>query len=157
MKEKSLLDKYINNYKVLKDNGFNLVAEAVAYPPDLELIKVYKLILKENGIDLITAPFIGKYDDVNYPKAYTKNDIDTWGFEEERIDYHYQKGELCNAGYSAGVIYSSGDVYPCFQIKEKLGNIYEGINFYDSYKECPAKFCGCPLNKYDPYLFNQKK
>lgn len=153
--EKGLLDKYIENFLLLKEKKFNIIAEAVAYPNDYLLLKKYEKLLLEKGIKLFYAPFIGRNNDKNYPKDYENEEIEKWNFPKERINYHYQKGELCNAGKSAAVIYSNGDIYPCFQIKEKIGNIYQQIDFFENIKVCPAKFCGCPLNKYDPTLFNK--
>ena len=157
LKEKNLFEKYVEHFLLLKEKGFNVTAEAVSYPPYFEMLKESEKLLAEQNIDLTYAPFIGKHCGNDFPKAYNKKEIEEWNFSEERIFYHYQKGENCNAGYNAGVVYSSGDVYPCFQIKEKIGNVYSGFNFYDEPKKCPAKFCGCPLNKYDPVLFDKSQ
>ncbi|MGD8780784.1 MAG: radical SAM protein [Ignavibacteria bacterium] len=157
LKEKNLIAKYITNFKLLQKNNFNVIAEAVAYPPYESIINEYEILLNNNGIKLFKAPFIGKHLNINYPEGYSESEIDLFNIEKERIKYHYQKGKLCNAGYNAGVVYSNGDVYPCFQIKNKIGNVYEEINFKDEIGKCPSKFCGCPLNKYDPYLFNHSK
>ena len=152
---KNQFNKYVEHFHLLKRKGFNIVAEAVSYPPYYSLLKEYEQQLKERNIELTYAPFIGKHCDKDYPLAYEKTEIEKWSFPKERVGYHYQKGEICNAGHNAAVVYSNGDVYPCFQIKEKIGNIYEGIDFQDGYRKCPAKFCGCPLNKYDPELFDK--
>ncbi|MCK5590766.1 MAG: hypothetical protein KAI72_02300, partial [Candidatus Pacebacteria bacterium] len=56
---------------------------------------------------------------------------------------------------NAAVVFSNGDVYPCHQIKNKIGNVYKEINFINEIINCPSKNCGCPLNKYDEYLFEK--
>ena len=155
LKEKNLFENYVTNFHLLGKNNFNVIAEAVAYPPYEKLIDENEKHLNTFGIKLEKAPFIGKYNAVDYPLAYSENEIEFCNLEKERINYHYQKGLTCNAGFNVGVVFSSGDVYPCFQIKNKIGNIYSGINFENEIRKCPAKFCGCPLNKYDPYLFNK--
>lgn len=154
LENKKLLSNYIKNNHALKEKGFEVIAEAVAYPPNFEKLKEYEKLLEEENIELKFAPYLGKFNNQNYPLAHSKEDIVKWQLEEERIHYHYQKGKICNAGFNAGVVYSHGDVYPCFQVKKKLGNIYSGIDFFSEAGECPAKYCGCPLDKYDPGLFN---
>lgn len=150
---KKLFDKYLTNFQLLKSRGFEILAEAVAFPTDYELHDKYKIILKENGIDLKFAPFVGSLNSKKYPQSYSPAEIIKYGLDEERIKAHFQKGKLCNAGFNASVVYSNGDVYPCFQIKEKMGSVNDGIEFSDTLRKCPAKFCGCPLNNYDRRLF----
>ncbi len=153
LKEKNQFEKYVEHFHLLKKYGFNVVPEVVAYPPYKELIEENEIQLSQKEIELVKAPFIGKYNNSNYPADYSESEIDFYNLEKERINYHYQKEETCNAGFNVGVVFSSGDVYPCFQIKNKIGNIYSEINFENEMRRCPAKFCGCPLNKYDPKLF----
>ena len=81
--------------------------------------------------------------------------MEQFGLSEENQNMYKQKGELCNAGYNAAVVFSNGDIYPCHQIKEKIGNVYREINFRNKIISCPSKHCGCPLNKYDEYLFEK--
>ncbi len=157
LKEKSLVENYITNFHMLKQKNFNVIAEAVAYPPYKKVIEECEILLNKNNIELSKAPFIGRYSKSDYPAGYSENDIKLFNIERQRIEYHYQKGKLCNAGFNSGVVFSSGDVYPCFQIKKKIGNVYSEINFDSEIGKCPAKFCGCPLNKYDPYLFRISK
>jgi MoaA/NifB/PqqE/SkfB family radical SAM enzyme len=155
--KKNLFERFVTNFKLFRENGFNIYAEAVAYPPMQENIAMLKSIMQREEIDFSFAPYFGKYGEKIYPEAYTKSEEKLFGLSDEIVKNHTQKNELCNAGYNAAVVFSNGNVYPCHQIKEKIGNIYEGINFSKGLIKCPSKRCGCPLNKYDEYLFDKAK
>ncbi len=154
--KKNLLHRFIENYNYLKEREFNIYAESVAYPTFKTHLDKIKKIANVNSIDLSFAPFYGKYNNKTYPECYTASELELFKIGQSEISCFAQKGELCNAGYSAAVVFSNDNVYPCHQIKTKIGNIYEGINFNSEAIKCPAKRCGCPLNKYDEYLFEQK-
>lgn len=153
--KKNLLDRFINNFKLLQKNKFNIYAEVVAYPPSKNRFSELELIMRKVEIDFEYAPFYGKLEEKDYPESYSKSELKLYKISDETINCYSQKNELCNAGYSVAVVFSNGNIYPCHQIKEKIGNIYEEINFSQSLVKCPSKRCGCPLNKYDEYLFEK--
>lgn len=153
--DKNLLELFIENYNSLKENGFNIYAEAVAYPELKNKLDVVTKFAKENSINLTFAPFYGDYNGEAYPESYSHKELELFGISKSEISCFTQKGELCNAGCNAAVIFSNGNIHPCHQIKTKIGNIYEGIEFSNELIKCPSKKCGCPLNKYDEYLFQQ--
>lgn len=153
--KKNLMNRFINNLKLFQISGFNIFAEVVAYPPTKNQFKELESIMKKVEIDFEYAPFYGKFEDKLYPESYAESELRLYNFSNEATNCYSQKGELCNAGCNAAVVFSNGNVYPCHQIKEKMGNIYDQINFSKSFVKCPSKRCGCPLNKYDEYLFNK--
>ncbi len=153
--EKKLLERFVENYRKLKSNGFNIYAEAVAYPKFKQKLNLIKNIAKANSINLTFAPFYGNYNEQTFPNSYSQADLELFGINNNDISCFAQKGKLCNAGYNVAVVFSNGNVYPCHQIKIKIGNIYEGIKFGNELIKCPSKKCGCPLNKYDEYLFKK--
>ncbi len=155
--KKNLLERFINNFKLLQKSGFNIYTEAVAYPRWKNKVEQMKSIFKKEEVEVTFAPYYGKFEEKNYPESYTESEKQSFDLLNEDIKCFMQKGELCNAGYNAAVVFSNGNVYPCYQIKEKIGNIYEGINFNSTLIKCPSKRCGCPLNKYDQYLFEKSK
>ncbi|VAX20531.1 hypothetical protein MNBD_IGNAVI01-492 [hydrothermal vent metagenome] len=155
--KKNLLKRFINNFKLLHKNGFNIYAEAIAYPPLKDKLNELKSIMQKEIIDFSFAPFYGKLEEKIYPESYTDSELKLFGLTNDEISCFLQKDKLCNAGYNAAVVFSNGNIYPCHQIKEKIGNIYNQINFSKSLIRCPSKKCGCPLNKYDEYLFNAAK
>lgn len=154
--QKKLLAKFSKNYNLLKDSGFNVFAETVAYPQIEKKVNVISKFAKDNSIALTFAPYYGNFQGRIYPESYTNIQLDSFEITKEDISCFSQKGNLCNAGFNAAVVFSNGNIYPCHQIKTKMGNIYEGFAFGDKLIECPSKKCGCPLNKYDDYLFGKK-
>ncbi len=155
LNDKNLLNRFIENYTLLKNSGFNIYVEAVAYPKLKNNLDLILKFAKTNSINLTFAPFYGSYNGQTYPENYSQEELELFGIRKNEISCFYQKGELCNAGYNVAVVFSNGNVFPCHQIKTKIGNIYEGIKFGNELIKCPSKKCGCPLNKYDEYLFWQ--
>lgn len=155
--KKNLTHTYIDNFHLCKKKGIQIFAEAVAYPNlAFELEKYREKFVKEE-IEFTFGAYYGDYKGKKYPESYTLDEIELFKLDKSELTKFSQKGNLCNAGINAGVVYSNGDVYPCFQIKESIGNIYEEINFEEKLINCPARYCGCPLNVYDEYLFNLLK
>jgi len=155
--KKNLLERFINNFKSLQKNGFNIFAEVVAYPSIAKRLNELESTMRKVEIDFEYAPFYGKFKHKVYPESYTKSELRLYNLSNEDISCYSQKGEPCNAGYNVAVVFSNGNIYPCHQIKEKIGNVYDQINFNKSLVNCPSKRCGCPLNKYDEYLFEISK
>ncbi|NOX66586.1 MAG: radical SAM protein, partial [Chlorobi bacterium] len=153
--KKNLLERFIKNFRSFRENGFNIYAEAVAYPPLKEKLNELKSTMQKEEIEYSFAPFYGKLGKKIYPESYTESELKLFGLTNDDISCFSQKGKLCNAGYNTAVVFSNGNIYPCHQIKEKIGNIYKGINFNAGLVKCPSRRCGCPLNKYDEYLFNK--
>ena len=153
--EKKLLNRFVENYKLLKENGFNIYAEAIAYPKSKNRLEKITKFGKDNLISIAFAPFYGNYEGQIYPGSYSKEDLELFSIAQSEVSCFTQKGELCNAGYNVAVVFSNGNIFPCHQIKSKIGNIYDELIFSDKIINCPSKKCGCPLNKYDDYLFNK--
>ncbi len=152
---RKLMDSFVANYKMLERKGFNIYAEAVAWPGMSDRVPDYKRVMDSYGIEFTFAPYIGNNKVLDYPEVYSGNELLAYNLSKDNLEWFNQKGESCNAAFNAGVVFSNGDVYPCFQIKEKIGNVYQEINFNNELTLCPAKRCACPLNKYDDYLFSK--
>ena len=155
LQKKNLLDKYVYYFNLLKEKGFNIYAEEVAYPPHLARLEKDAEKLGSLGIDLRFGAFYGFIGDKRYPESYTEEEIGRFNLSRSEIKKFRQKDVLCNAGYNVGVVFSKGQIKPCFQIHENLGNIYESINFNDKLIKCDAEYCGCPMNLYDLKLYKQ--
>ncbi|MBZ0179316.1 MAG: radical SAM protein [Melioribacteraceae bacterium] len=152
---KNLFDRYVSNFNEARNSGFNIYAEAVAYPAALKKINENLQMMKLVNIDFTYAPFFGEINRKNYPESYTELEKSMFGLSDDAIQHHFQKGKFCNAGKNVFAAYSTGKVTPCFQIHETVGNLYSGISLSDDGIFCPAKRCGCPLNYYDTYLFKK--
>jgi MoaA/NifB/PqqE/SkfB family radical SAM enzyme len=155
LERKNLLSRYIHNFLLCKNRGFNIGAIEVGYPPLLKESDKYKRFFLEKGIELTFSPYHGKYKGKFYPDSYSEKELKIFGLTEKDINQFYQYGKLCNAGYNVGIIHPNGDIRYCFLINKSLGNIYEGIKFNDKLTRCPFKYCYCPLNIFDPYLFRK--
>jgi len=161
-----LLDTYIENYTRLKEKGFHVRAQAVAYPGSFREVEKYRSYFKEQGIRIEFVPFRGRYRWKQYPKSYSEQDIEIFGFgtlqnanadvsDDNIIRCFYQKGRICNAGYNVGVVFPSGHAQTCFLMDQSLGNVFSNIEFKNHLIKCPFQYCSCPLNMYDPYLFKK--
>lgn len=155
LKNKNLIKRFLENYEILKNRGFNIRAEQVAHPALLNKTEEIKLIFTERDWKFNFGSYFGKYNNKKYPERYSTEEIINFELKINELDKFEQKGEICNAGFNAAVVFSNGDVYPCFQVKEKIGNIFNSINFKTDLIVCKSKHCGCPLNKYDDYLFKK--
>lgn len=153
--QKTLMGRFISNFKFLQKNGFNIYNEAVAFPSVIDQLESIKQLLSDSGIKIGFGPFYGKFDGKIYPESYSEKELKMFNISSAELSSFFQEGNICNAGYNAAVVFSNGDVYPCHQIKRKIGNIYENINFDKNLVGCPSKKCGCPLNHYDNYLFEK--
>jgi len=151
----NLLSRYIDNFLLCKNRGFDIRAIEVGYPPLLKEINKYKKFFLEKGIGLSFCPYMGRYKGKFYPDSYSEKELKIFGLTEKRINQFYQYGKFCNAGYNVGITQPNGDISYCVAISKSLGNIYEGIKFNDKLIRCPTKFCNCPVNMYDPPLFRK--
>ena len=152
---KNLLQTYLDNFRLLKNSGFEIYAEEVAYPPHLQRLEKDAEILSELGINLRFGAYYGFYDGKRYPESYSAEEVERFNLPKSEIEKFRQKGVLCNAGFNVGTVYSKGQIKPCFQYNENIGNVYEGISFKSELIRCEAEYCGCPLNLYDLYLYEK--
>jgi len=151
----NLLSRYIDNFLLCKNRGFNIWAIEVGYPPLLKEVDKYKKKILEKGIYLTFCPYMGRYKGKFYPDSYSEKEVKIFGLEEFNFNQHYPHGQFCNVGYNVGLVKQNGDISYCIAINKSLGNIYEGIKFKDKLIRCPSKFCNCPVNMNDPYLFRK--
>jgi len=151
----NLLSRYIHNFLLCKNRGFNIGAIEVGYPPLLKESDKYKKKFLEKGIELTFWVYVGTYKGKFYPDSYNEKEREILGLTEKYIEWFHQYGKLCNVGYNVGIIHPNGDIRYCFAINKSLGNIYEGIKFNDKLIRCPVKFCICPMNMYDLPLFRK--
>lgn len=152
----NLTDRYIDNFMFCRARGFNIEAVEVGYPSLLKEVEKYREFFRKKGLDIRFQIFFGSYKGKLYPEAYTEEErkiFDLNRFMTEK--YYHKQGELCNAGYNVASILPSGDAVPCSSIPERIGNIYKSINFKKKLTVCPFARCGCPVNRFDDYLFKK--
>jgi MoaA/NifB/PqqE/SkfB family radical SAM enzyme len=152
-----LLDLFVNNFLLCKERGISIVAVEIAYPKLCDEVDKYKEIFKKKGIEFTFDRFQGIYHGKEYPAAYTERELETFDIKEApNLNFSLcSYGKICNAGYNAAVVRSSGDVMLCDDIPEKLGHICKGIQFKNHLTKCIVTHCHCPLNVYDIYLYEK--
>ncbi len=153
----NLLEKYIHNFQLCRVKGFDITAHVVAYPPLLDEVEKYKEYFQEKGISVRLDPFIGEYNGKKYPDFYSEKEIKILSQSDKNSTTYKQKGKLCNAGYNVGVVNPYGYISPCFNISRSIGKIHDKVRFNKKLIRCPFKFCKCPLNFLDPYLYEKGK
>lgn len=152
---KKLVDRFIENYHILKSKGINLEVKAVAYPNLKDKVPEYRQFFSNRGIEFQFEPFIGNYCRLNYPDSYTPEEMKAFDIKLENNDIFYQKNMICNAGFNVGIVLPNGMVYSCFRVSKSLGNLNKEIHFANHLTRCPEEKCSCPLNYYDRGLFQR--
>jgi hypothetical protein len=156
LQRRGLLTTYIENFLLCRENGFNIRACEVAFPPLADKVPQFRELFEKRGIELTFDPFCGVIDGKKYPDAYTDHELRIFNLNaEEDIAKFRQRGKICNAGFNLGLVWPDGTIHPCYQIKEVIGNIYHKITLREELIRCPFLFCACPLNVYDPHLFHR--
>jgi MoaA/NifB/PqqE/SkfB family radical SAM enzyme len=140
LEKHGLVGKFIDNYHLLKNNGFNVGVSSVAYPPLLKDLVHYRKVLSDAGIELRYLPFIGDYNGKVYPRDYSPSQLDDFGL---KLDLSSPRGKLCNAGYNVCAVYPDGYVYVCFFMSQRIGRLYDKIDFADKPIVCSAQACTC--------------
>ncbi len=151
----NLVDKYIDTYQLYRKRGFRIRAWEVAYPALLGEADKYKKYFHERGVELHFNPFIGYYNGKLYPESYTSEEFQIFSLDNSSCEVYNSKGKICNAGYNTGLVSPTGDIRPCYQRSEEMGNIYGEIKFADKLTTCPFSFCACPYFARDTYLFGK--
>jgi len=152
-----LVNRFIEHYLLLRKKGFNVWADEVAYPPHLDELERWRKKFAQRGVGVTFREFIGRWDGRNWPDSYTDEQRVKYGFQdrERSLRALYRKARLCNAGLNSILIKNSGDVYPCFHIKDRIGSYKEGIRFNDKLTRCPFDLCRCATEYLDPWLFQR--
>ncbi len=156
LKKRNLIRQFLSNYQILKDRGFNVIINIVAYPEVMDYLDEISDLCARHHLPFFFNEFTGKYKGKKYPLGYTS---------EERIKLNlstdsrifFQNNKICNAGFNCAVVSPSGSIWPCSSLGPTLGNIYQKIKFNESNILCPFRFCTCPMNMFDGYLFEKSK
>ena len=133
-----LVDRWINNWHLLKNSGIRgIAAHSINYPGTTpKELEAFKSLYLSKGVEHEVFPFIGNYGGVSYP---IKKDV-------------VKGNPKCRAGNSHMYIDGNGDIYPCvdyfFCKKDKMGNISEkDFKLNSSTMRCTLGHCGCPPPK----------
>lgn len=145
---------FLKNYERIKRTGVRTFLMLVLFPPLLGRIDEVKTALGEHARDLSFEPFIGSWSGIGYPAGYTEGELSQLGIDRGAVARAYEPhGVRCNAGFNAGTVSDRGEVYDCFDRLARIGNIYQGIEFFPVARPCDRRECHCPVYQFHPALF----
>jgi MoaA/NifB/PqqE/SkfB family radical SAM enzyme len=150
------LESFLKKLQVLRKHKFDGCVNFVAYPPVLKMVEKYRKELSSTGEELKVIPFWGRYEEKEYPFAYTQQEKEMIGISDSWFTNVRRKGSLCPAGYNSALIFPDGSVARCGQIGEKvsLGNFLDtDFSLLDKPSPCEAEYCPCDEGK----LFGDKE
>jgi MoaA/NifB/PqqE/SkfB family radical SAM enzyme len=153
------LKEFLGKHVILRKNGFETWANYVAYPPQLEKMADYKKEFDKLRISFNIQPFMGHFQEREYPKGYTDSELsylkecytDNDIVNKKTIEwktgteYKNTKGKLCRMGQMYAKIYPVGDAYRCCgNPSRKIGNLVEGtFELLDEALPCECEQCHC--------------
>jgi MoaA/NifB/PqqE/SkfB family radical SAM enzyme len=151
------LDAYLSKVLLLKQKGFDIGVNYVAYPEQLKEMKECKKVFECHHISFDVMPFRGEYNSRQYPKGYTEAEkelirdcdprtaprmLESYGGEKKLC----RTGAICRMGQMYTKIHPNGDAYRCCYIDKRgvLGNIIDRtFSLYDEPRLCEYPECSC--------------
>ncbi|MFC1705559.1 hypothetical protein ACFL59_01910 [Planctomycetota bacterium] len=156
LERKRLLRRFLRASQLCIGKGIPFAAREVAFPPLLSEVNRYRRAFADEGIDLTFMPYLGPNQGKLYPESYTEEELEIFGITKE-LGVHAVHQNLCNAGYNAVEVGTSGDVWTCHRLRRPLGHVYREIRFCSDLLRCPLRFCNCPLSVFDRRLYRRAK
>jgi MoaA/NifB/PqqE/SkfB family radical SAM enzyme len=148
--EKSLA-RFIENYHLCVEKGFNIVVSYVAYPPLFKKIEDDFIFMRAKGIkQIIPKSYYGTFEGKEYPQAYTPEQLEIIHTlrslsPNERLNGLKKmkfKNKQCNAGKNFFYMNVKGDLFNCGTLMKPHGNLFEGtFKPDDGPIRCPAEVC----------------
>lgn len=150
------LNSFMDNIGKILRRGMRIGVLYLAYPPQVKDIPKYKKLFADAGVTFSVLTFWGKYNDREYPKSYSFDEIQCIdpelgkrGGEKFQITPVMTKNKLCNAGHRYGIIHPDGEVYRCggggvHGENVKVGNLFdEGFSLFAEPRPCHSEHCPC--------------
>lgn len=141
----------------LKNSGFEVWVNYVAYPPILKDMPKYKLEVEKAGMNFSILPFTGVFDGRSYPDEYLESERKIMNcddiniFNKKTIDWktgeqkNKTMGRLCRMGQRYAKIHPDAEAYRCCGIgSSKLGNLITGtFELLEEPAHCECEQCPC--------------
>ena len=156
------LESFFSKTMFLKEKGFDIRVLYVAYPPQLKQLLYFKNRFEDSGICFIGIPFRGIYQELDYPKSYTKEEVSILNcashnlssgdkeWVDNQLDIQEIKGRLCYAGQFHAHVEMDGKVYRCINYrdsKKEIGNIFDkNFKLSNEPKPCECDICPCEFH-----------
>ncbi|NTU66615.1 MAG: radical SAM protein [Candidatus Moranbacteria bacterium] len=149
----SSADELLEKVKKLRDAGFRVEINFVAYPPLIPRFKEIKDKFSAEGFEIEAKVFRGVYDGKSYPDNYSEEERDIfYDSIPSEIDKAASFENLsfmdvpCTAGKNLIRINPNGSITRCPHDHENLGNIFTGkMNLHDKVKKCRVPYCKCTI------------
>lgn len=146
-------DDLLEKCKRLREAGFRMEINFVAYPPLLRTFPEMYAKFAQDGFKLQARAFRGIYHGRLYPEAYTEEEravfYDKIPSEIDRaasFDNLSFTGVPCTAGKKLIRINPNGSITRCPHDHENLGNMFSGkMSLYEKVKPCVVPHCKCTL------------
>lgn len=148
-------EDFLEKILLLKERGYEVWVNYVAYPPHLKDMGKYKRLVEETGVRFSIQPFNGKFEGREYPQNYTEDEkrfmVDSDKVNIETIDWRTDenkssiKGRLCRMGQMYARIYPDAEVYRCCGNGAlRLGNLLDGtFSLLEEPMPCECDNCPC--------------
>lgn len=150
------LGKFVKKLKLLKESGFSPTVNFVPWPPLLDMMQKIKESVESSGCQLTLQPFIGNFENRQYPQGYTEKERQYFGIFNDDCNLKTlnfkttgeadsTKGRLCRMGQNYVFIHPDGEVSRCCRDHTiSLGNIIDGsFNLLEEPLVCQAQSCNC--------------
>ncbi len=152
------IDRFFEKACLIKEKGVEIFIGLVALPDRIAQIKKYHERCRDLGIPLIMNGLIGKIvaedgkpGTLDYPQAYTSEELarfkELWHSPHSYkmlLEGCSTKGMVCAAGKNYIYLNHQGDISPCSNIKQKLGNILtDPFLLQPEDTICPVSKCWC--------------
>jgi len=146
---------FLNKVLMLREKGFKVWINYVAYPPQMRQMEYYKDKFKEHSLPFTVQPYRGPYKGIDYPEGYTEDErkfirkvagehINVLKDMEYQLDRKKTKGKLCRAGQILAHVIPGGNVKRCGLVEEFIGNIFdENFRLLEEPLPCPVDHCIC--------------
>lgn len=142
------LKEYIDKIKYLRQFGYNVFVNYVAYPKQIHLIPIFKQLIESAGAFFNVDPFISKT--YNYTQE-EENEVKKYLTQRRKIGFRWEEEgtiKYCSAGKDYIFVAPNGEVFRCLsgffhhnKNKFRIGNIKETVQLNSDYQVC---FNACP-------------
>lgn len=160
-------EDFLEKAVILRDAGFKMEINYVAYPPILDDAEKYLKIAKEREVQFSIISFQGEYAGKRYPENYSDKEreilktlnVSSGESAEAMADWDVQKKKLgevkeaesplrqCRMGQMYVWIKPDGEAERCCKSTLSLGSIIEGtLNLLDEALPCKIENCICWRN-----------
>ena len=153
------LKEFLNKHMILREYGFETWANYVAHPTIMDKMGEYKPEFDKAGVSFNIQPYLGWYQDREYPAGYTdlelgylKNCYDNEDIVNKKtVEWktaqpkRNMNGRPCRMGQMYAKVYPIGDAYRCCaQGTAKIGNLIDGtFELTNEPLPCDGQHCYC--------------